>query len=877
LALTPGTRLGVYEVTAQIGVGGMGEVYRATDGNLKRQVAIKVLPASVAGDADRLARFQREAEVLASLNHPNIAIIHGLEKSDGATGLVMELVEGPTLADRIAQGPIPIDEALPIAKQIAEALEAAHEQGIIHRDLKPANIKVRPDGTVKVLDFGLAKAMQPAAAASSSLSMSPTITTPAMTQAGIVLGTAAYMAPEQARGKIVDKRADIWAFGCVLYEMLTGRRAFDGEGVTEILGRVVTVEPDWSRLPAATPASIQRLLRRALKKDSRQRLGDIRDARVEIEEVGTEAERSAAAAPARGARLAWIAPLAITASVIVALAIPTVRHLREPSPREMHLQIVTPSTPAPFEFALSPDGRYIVFVASGDGPQRLWLRALDKVDEQPMAGTEGADLPFWSADSRSIGYVASGKLYRIDIAGGPPQFLANAPGAVGPGAWNADGTILFGPTSTSPLLRIAASGGEATAVTRLDSPHQSNHRSPQFLPDGRYFLFYAVGQEQASGIYLGSLDGGEPKRLMASSAPGQFLKPDLLVFLQQGALVARRLDIARGALTGDAVTLAVPVPNRAIRDFSVSVAGQVAYRPGGSGRRELTWFDRTGRAVGVADPDANNLDFPDLSPDGGRMAASRTVRSNRDVWLMDVVRGGFTRLTFDAARDYPPVWSPDGMWIAFSSDRTGTFNLYLKSSSGAGTEKLLLETPNVKTPQDWSKDGRFLLYYEVDPTTARNLWALEMTGTERKPRVVVSTRYDTTMAQFSPDGRWLAYQTNESGRFEIVVQSFPEASGKWQVSSNGGIAPRWRADGKELYFVAPDRKLMAVPVIPSGSTFEAGTPVMLFPTGIVTNSIIGKHQYAVSRDGRFLINHIVEESVVSPITLILNWNPGQTK
>jgi Tol biopolymer transport system component len=878
LAITRGTRLGVYEVITLLGSGGMGEVYQAKDTRLKRDVALKVLPDTFAQDTDRLARFQREAELLATLNHPNIAGIYGLEESDGVRALVLELVEGPTLADRIAKGPIPIDEALPIARQIADALEAAHEKGVVHRDLKPANVKVTPDGKVKVLDFGLAKMLEstisPGVAAVTT--NSPTITTPAMTQMGVILGTAAYMSPEQAKGRPVDRRTDIFAFGCVLYEMLRGHRAFDGEDVTEILGRVVTAEPEWERLPARTPPSIRRLLRRALNKDPRHRLGDMRDARIELEEGETESEPMISSGATRGMRMAWV--VATAAGVVAAVvAVPAVRHLYEtprPFPPEMRLQIMTPSTAVPFEFALSPDGRQIVFVAFDDGPQRLWLRPLDKTDAQPVAGTEGAEYPFWSADSRSIGFFALGKLYRVDIGGGFPQALANASPGRG-GTWNADGTILFAPGTQRPLLRIAASGGEASAITRLNPPHQTGHRFPQFLPDGRHFLFYAVGGPQESGIYLGSLDGGEPKRLTGADSAGAYLEPGHVVFVRQGSLVARRLNLAQGELMGDSVTIADQVghDNFALGAFSVVSNGRLAYRSGGASRQQLKWFDRTGKAVGaVSEPDANNLLYPELSPDGRRVAVQRTIQNNADIWLLDLVRGGFTRFTSDNAADNLPLWSPDGTRIVFQSSRNGTFNLYVKPTSGTGTEEVLLETTNNKAPQDWSKDGRFILYYELDSQTdQRDLWAVDVTTKERKPRAVVKTPFEERNGQFSPDGRWVAYETNESGRFEIVVQPFPEPSGKWQVSTSGGIAPRWRVDGKELYFIAPDSKLMAVVVTALGATFEAGAPVVLLSTRILGggSGSFAKHQYAVSRDGHFLINQ-VEDSITTPITLIIN-------
>jgi eukaryotic-like serine/threonine-protein kinase len=877
MALTIGTQVGSHEIIALLGKGGMGEVYRARDTKLKRDVAIKILPDEFSLDPDRISRFQREAEVLASLNHPHIAAIHSLEQANGSRFLVLELVEGQTLAERMQRGALPIDEALTFAKHICEALEAAHEKGIVHRDLKPGNVKITPEAQVKVLDFGLAKALD-SAPTNPALSNSPTLSM-ATTNPGIVLGTAAYMSPEQAKGRVVDRRADIFAFGCVLYEMLTGQAAFDGEDVTEILGRVVTAEPDWSRLPAGTPAAIRQLLRRALKKDPRQRLGDIRDARIEIEELGLQAEPDATR---RSTAAAWIAAVAIAAVVIAALAIPTVRHLRETEEPEMRLEINTLATAAPYQFAVSPSGRYIVFVGTGDGRERLWLRALDKPEAQPIAGTEGAQYPFWSPDSRSIGFFASAKLQRVDIAGGPPQALAPATGPLG-GTWNADGTILFGPSTGVGLARVATSGGDEVPVTHVSSPRQARHSFPQFLPDGRHFLFLLSSTSpDVQGIYVGSLDGGEPKRLTPADAAGAYLPPDRLMFIRQGALVARRLDIARGELTETPLTVADPVgyETNLVGGFSASADGRVvAYRAGGAGRRQLVWFDRMGKAVGVVgEPDANNMSNPELSPDGRSLAVQRTLQGNPDIWLMDLVRGSFTRFTFDGANDNYPVWSPDGTRIAFRSDRKG-IGLYVKPSSMASPEELLLETANTKVPQDWSKDGRFLLYYEVDPKTARDVWTLDMTGTERKARPVVNTPFEETVAQFSADGHWLAYQTNDSGQPQIVVQAFPGPGGKWQISTNGGSQPRWRADGKELYFIAPDGKLMAVPVTASHSTFEPGKPVALFQTHILSGSAgtVNRAQYAVSRDGRFLMNQPVEGSIASPITVLLNWKPDGKK
>lgn len=722
---------------------------------------------------------------------------------------------------------------------------------------------------------------------------SPTITSPAMTQAGMILGTAAYMAPEQARGKTVDRRADIWAFGAVLFEMLSGTRAFRGEDVTDTIVSVISKEPDWTRVPAATPARLRQLLTRCLKKDARTRLQAIGDARVQIDELVSGAvDDSGGSSPAvptttassRG-RLPWIAAAAVLAVLVAAMATPTLRYLRQAPPLvppEMRVDITTPATDAPLQFALSPDGRSLVFVASGDGPSRLWLRSLDQTEARPLAGTEGATQPFWSPDGRSIGFSTATALSRLDIAGGTPQVLATVAGNPTGGSWNADGTILYTPAVTSPLWRIAAAGGEPAAVTQLEPPSQTAHRYPQFLPDGRHFLFFGEGTPNTAGIYLGSLDGGAPARLTTADSGAQFMPPDRVVFVQAGTLVSRQLDLVGRALTGEPVTLADDVGADAISrgGFAVSETGLVAYRAGGNAARQITWVDRTGKAVGVVgEPDASDPAYPELSPDGRRVAMRRAVQGNIDIWLRDLLRGGMTRLTFDAAVESNPVWSPDGTRIAFNSNRTGAYSLYTKASNGSGVEARLVDSRNNLVTNDWSRDGRWLLYAERHPTTGRDLWAFDMTSPDRAPRVVANTPAEEVLAAFSPDGRWVAYQTNESGRFEVVVQPFPDAGGRWQVSTAGGVAPRWRADGKELYFLAPDATMMAVPVTAAGASFDAGTPVALFPTRMVEGGTVAANrpQYAVTRDGRFLINQPVADTTAAPITLILNWQPPAIK
>jgi Tol biopolymer transport system component len=549
----------------------------------------------------------------------------------------------------------------------------------------------------------------------------------------------------------------------------------------------------------------------------------------------------------------------------------------------MRLEIATPATSVPLQFALSPDGRYIAFVASGDGPQRLWLRALDKTEAQPLPGTEGVDMPFWSADSRSIGFTATGKLKRIDIAGGPPQVLVPNTAVSLKGTWNANGIILFN-ASLGPLSRIAAWEGESVTVTRLDHPpRQVAHVNPEFLPDGRHFLFYALGAPDASGIYLGSLDGGEPKRLTAADTAAAYLAPGMIVFMRRTTLMAQHLDLKKGELIGDPLRIADPVASNNLLGFggfSVSADGMLAYRSGAGSLEQLKWYDRTGKPVSVAsDPDSAVMGPGRLSPDGRQVAITHTVQGN--IWVMDLVRGGMMRLTSDPAPAAFSVWSPEGTRIVFASPKMGIANLYVKAATGAGTEELLLETPKSKVPQDWSSDGQFLLYAEDDPKTGSHLWALPMTGNDRKPIMVVKTPFEEPNGQFSPDGRWVAYDTNESGRFEVVVQAFPGLGGKWPVSTGGGIRPRWRPDGKELYFVAPDGKLMAASISP-GATFAVGKPVALFRVMSAAAAAAalgaGLHQldrqkYAVSRDNRFLINEPVDTSTTPPITLILSWKP----
>jgi serine/threonine protein kinase len=883
LSATIGSKLGLYEITALLGKGGMGEVYRARDTKLKRDVAIKTLPDEFSHDVDRLSRLQREAEVLASLNHPNIAAIYDFQEADGARFLVLELVEGETLADRIARGPIPIDEALLIAKSICEALEAAHEQGIVHRDLKPANVKITPDGRVKVLDFGLAKAMEQSPA--TPLSNSPTLISMAASNAGVILGTAAYMSPEQASGKAVDKRTDLWAFGVVLLEMLTARPVFEGETVSHVLAAVLMKDPDWNALPARTPAPIRKLLRRCLEKDRKRRLDSAAAARLEIEEAlavpTAEVTPASTGRLASSSQVAWIIAM-VAVLVAVGLAVVHFHEAPPTTPPETQLDIVTPPTSDLVSFALSPDGKQIVYVASGDGVSRLWLRPLASATAQPLTGTEGASYPFWSPDSKSIGFFAGGQLKRLDIGAGPPQVLATASNGRG-GAWNADGIILFAPsggsTAASQLFRVAATGGgEPIPVTKLDP--QALHRLPYFLPGGRQFLFFAVGSPDTQGIYLGSLDSKETTRLTFSDTGAAYLPTGWLAWMQAGTLRVRRLDVEGRKLVGDPVTLADQVvfdPGTFSGAFSVSGTGMVAYRTGvAGGRRQLAWFDRMGKPLGLlGEPDENGMLAPRISPDGRRVAVWRIVQGNADIWLLDGVRTN--RFTSDAALDRFSTWSPDGSRIVFDSTRKGAANLYIKPAGGAGAEELLLDSAQDKFAADWSRDGRFLLFVSIDPQSGMDIWVLPLNG-DRKPWVFLKTNFDEIPCQFSPDGRWVAYMSNESGQFEIYIRPFVEGGSgtdQWRVSTAGGICGAWRPDGKELYYTAPDGKMMAALIYVRGAQLEPGPPVALFQTRMVGGGVnvgLGR-QWDVSRDGHFLINTIPEEAAAYHITLLQNWHP----
>ena len=903
--LTPGTKIGVYEVIGLIGKGGMGEVYRARDTRLSRDVALKVLPEIFARDSQRMARFEREAKLLASLNHPNIAAIYGLEESGPIRALVMELVEGPTLAERILSGPVPLDETLPIARQVADAVEYAHDHNVIHRDLKPANIKVKADGVVKVLDFGLAKALADEPAAE-DIGNSPTLSM-AATRQGMILGTAAYMSPEQAKGKVVDRRADVWAFGAVLYEMLTGKQAFQGEDLTETLAAVVMKDPALDALPASTPPAIRTLLHRCLEKNLRRRLGHISEGRILIEDVLSGAVPTAAeAVPAvkkSRERLAW----SVAAVLLIALlaagaftyfrpapqAAEAVRFLVSPPDAWNFQRLVDPTGVSPVPMAVSTDGRRMAFVATAtDGNALLWIRSFDTLAAQALAGTEGASSPFWSPDSRSLGFFAGGTLKKIDIAGGPPITLCDAPSSRG-GSWSRDGIIVFNPANVVALQKVSAAGGTPTAATVLGQGENA-HRRPFFLPDGRHFLYTASRANRELSIYVGSLDSADRKLLLAADSNNAVYSQGHLLFLRETTLMAQPFDPQRLELTGEAFPIAEQIQTSPTAPpngfFSASENGVLAYQTGtGASGSQLAWFDRSGKQMGTLGDAAPYGDL-ELAVDGRRASVSIRVGSvARDIWLYNVERGLRTRFTFDPANEFASVWSPDGSRVIFNSIRKGTMDLYQKPSSGAGAEELLLEDKLSKFPLSWSPDGRSILFRSTGGPTADDLFILPLSADSsagslrgsgqaeqgRKPVPFMATQFGETSGQFSPDGRWIAYRSNESGRFEVYVAPFPGPGGKWQVSTAGGDLPRWRRDGSEIFFLSLDNRLMAAAVNGRGSDFQVGAVKPLFQT----RAVLGlRYPYGVSPDGqRFLFNTQPEQSVSAPITVVLNWTASLPK
>jgi serine/threonine protein kinase len=871
-ALAPGFELGPYRIVGPLDSGAMGEVYAARDSRLARDVAVKVLPAALAVNGDRIARLQREARLLAALNHPHIATIHSLEVSNGVCAVVMELIEGPTLSAHVAKRPLAIHRALEIARQIAEALEAAHDKGIVHRDLKPANIKLTTTGAVKILDFGLAQGARP-----HEHDVSTHDQREGPIHERVVAGTPAYMSPEQARGERVDQRADIWAFGCVLFEMLTGHRAFGGSSISETLIAIQEREPDWRQLPPKVPDGIRRLLRRCLERDPKRRLHHMADARIELD----EASRDTSHREPRRARY----PLRVLTGLAVVLAIGFGVPFLRPTPDGPEMRVVdiaTPWTFDPLSFALSPDGRRLAFVSDFQGQPTLWVRALDAADPQPLRGTQGARRPFWSPDSRSIGFFVFTELKRIDAGGGTPQTVTSIIAGTA-AAWGAGGNILFSgrmsrTISPSPtgLLRVNAAGGGSDIATR-PAAQSTGHQYPHFLPGGQQFLFFAGGADAVRGVYIGSLDSAESTRLVASDSQGAYLPPGWLLFVRQGALLAQRFDISRRVVSGEPVTVADAVafdPTTGGAAVSTSEAAVLAYRSGRGPATRLAWFDRSGRTIGTfSSPEDAGVSDIALSPDGRRVAAERTAQNGTALWLLDPSHQVLFTRPADGRFARYPVWSPSGDRIAFASIRNASVQLSTRATAETDDEEALLESSQDAFLTDWSHDGRSLLYFAPNPTTGTDIWVLPQDN--KVPRVFLATAANEMWGQFSPDGRWIAYQSNETGRFEIYVRPFPGPGAAIPISTAGGVYARWARNGNELYYLAPDATMMAVPIRHTPKTLVAASPVALFKTRRVGGgvNVIGfGHQYDVAPDGRFLIN-VEPESSPRPITLVMNWKP----
>jgi serine/threonine protein kinase/Tol biopolymer transport system component len=862
-------RLGPYEIVAPVGAGGMGEVYRARDTRLDRTVAVKVLPEALEGDAQFRDRFEREARTISRLNHPNICVLHDVGHEQGVTFLVLEYLEGETLEQRLARGPLTIDAALKLALEIASALSAAHRAGIVHRDMKPGNIMVTRAGA-KLLDFGLAKSGGPVITGT-GVSMLPT--TPALTAQGAILGTIQYMAPEQLEGKEADARADIFAFGAVLYEMIAGKKAFNGASPASVIAAIIHIDPaPIATLQPIVPPLLDGAIGKCLAKHPDERWQTVQDLAQVLRwsTLQSASAASVATSTQRARPPVWAAwSIAVLAAVTAGIVFVKSRSPAQVDPQLVRFDVVPPSdgnnlVAEDLYFNLSPDGRKLAFVATTENTARIWIRQLSDATARMLPGTEEARRPFWSPDSRAIGFFAGGKLKRIDLSGGSARILCDAISGTG-GTWNRDGVILFA-TANSPLMRVAVTGGNPTLVTQLTSG-QVGHATPQFLPDGRTFIYAIDGDASKRGTYLGALDTPGARKLpIASDGPAIFARPGSLLFRQQSTLVAMDFDPVKGVASGDPISLAM-VSEFGVGGpptFSVSETGVLAYVRIRRRESQLQWIDRKGNPLASVNDPLTTFGTPQIAPDGKTIASER----DRSIWLTNLSTGTQTQLTTRQAN--APVWSPDGRRIAFESGA----KLFVQSATDTTNDQLLLDSPEPKVPLDWSPDGRHLLYEALSGRTGMDLWIQPLAA--GKPSPLLETMANEAAGQFSPDGRWLAYQSDESGANEIYVRSFPIQGRQQGVSIGGGTRPRWRRDGRELLYLGPDARLMAAPIAldPQGSSLQTGPPVPLFATRLAYTTIIGLPlpNYAVTPDGqRFLMNVLAEGARTSPITVVLNW------
>ena len=897
MALTSGTKLGPYEILAPLGAGGMGEVYRARDTRLGRDVAIKVLPSHLSSNPDLKQRMEREARAISSLNHPHICTLHDVGSQGGTDFLVMEHLQGETIADRLQRGAIPLGETLKIAMQIADALDKAHARGILHRDLKPGNIMLTKNGP-KLMDFGLAKPMTGVGAsavgpltpstptmsvASLSASASP------LTEKGTVVGTFQYMAPEVLQGAEADARSDIFSFGCLLFEMVTGRRAFEGKSQFSVLGAILDKEPDRvSAVQPTSPARLDEIVHLCLAKNPDQRYGCMHDVKIQLGVLANAdpAQDVAAAVPSAPvqSRLGWLVA-GVATLVVLGLAgahffaapraEPVVRSSILPPPGGAFLMMAVEAGPP----VLSPDGTRLAFTARDEkGKIMLYVRPLNSLTAQPLTGTEEAMYPFWSPDSLEIGFFAGGKLRRIDAGGGPPQTICDAANGRG-GAWSQDGVIVFTPTTSAALLRVPATGGTPEPASKLDtSQGENSHRWPVFLPDGKHFLYWSrtVQGVQGNALDIGVIGSLEGKQLMKSETMAVYASGYLL-FMREQTLMARPFNARTLEVSGEAVPVAehVAINGGVTRPiFSASENGSLVYETGETaGNWNLDWVDRDGKQTGAV-PQPDRYFYPALSPDGTRLAVDlfNGTQGTQDIWIFDLARGTRTRLTFGTASQLSPAWSPDGKTIFYQSNAKSGYHLYSKAADGSGSEQTVLESKDAEEAiPTCSPDGRYVVY--LRRTGAGNqptidVWALPLFG-DRKPFPVVQSAFLKGGAAVSPDGKWLAYQTNESGRNEVYITAFPAGGAKWQVSTNGGVAARWRKDGKELFFLDPTDNVVAVDVNTANNAVHLGVSHPLFQASAIQRQ---SGPYDVTADGKkFLINTGNLKEGSEPLTLVLNW------
>jgi len=879
MPLASGTKLGPYEILSPLGAGGMGEVYRARDSRLDRDVAIKVLPASLASDANLRQRLEREAKSVSRLSHPHICALYDIGQQGGTDFLVMELLDGETLEQRLLKGPLPPDQVLRYSAQIADALAKAHKLGIIHRDLKPGNIMLTKTGA-KLMDFGLAKSSERAPLADALTEM--TVENSKLTVEGAIVGTFQYMAPEQLEGRDADARTDIFALGEVIYEMATGKPTFSGKSRASLIASILTTDPPpMAQLQPMAPVALERVVRKCLAKDPDERwqnAGDLASELKWIAEGGSQTAAVAApAAPAKKDRLGWLVAAASLLLLLAGGALWWNSSHRAQPPMYFHAAVPFAAS----DLALSPDGKLVALIgySSQLNDYALWTYEVGSQRTNLLEGTQGASYPFWSQDGKYLGFFSDGKLKKVESAGGRSQAICAAPNGRG-GAWSRDGVIVFSPDALHGLSRVSSSGGTPTELTTLDaSRFETSHRWPVFLPDGRHFLYMAAnfaGKTSANAIFVGSIDSTEKRFVVSSSANATYVEPGFLLYLRDRTLVAQPFNARTFALTGEPRTLSDDVLffSQILRAvFDASPALLVAQTGKAASLSELSWFDRSGKALGKVGSPAWYYNVR-LSPDGHRLAVDQTDPDgkNTDIYVHDLARDAVTRLTFEPSLDQSAVWSPDGKKILFSSNRTGHFRMYIKNADGSGSEEEVADQGvSLFNPWDWSRDGKYTLY-------RRGTQVGYLTWPDRVAKPLTPENLALRGAQFSPDGRWFAYASNESGNMEVYVSPFPETNGKWQVSAGGGQEPRWRQDGKELFYFSPDGKMMAVPIV-GGASFEAGTAVPLFTAHrrqpVSSQDIFS---YDVTPDGqKFLIVTNVDQGPASPLSITLNWTSESEK